>query len=133
MAGVAGLVLAGALHVSAGVTAAAGDHQIREAAEQAIRINPFLTAFDHVVVDMDGGYIRLRGSVERRHRREAVASAVARLAGGRGVRNEIEVQLSSPADEWLRRRLFESIYYGDVLAPITSLGGRFRSSWTNSA
>lgn len=115
--GVAGLVLAGALQVSAGEIAQAGDDQIRRAAERAIRTNPFLTVFDHVVVDVDGGYVRLRGSVERRHRREAVAAGVVRLPGVVGVRNEIEVQSSSPADESLRRRLFESIYYGDVLAP----------------
>lgn len=115
--GVAGLVLAGALQVSAGEIAQAGDDQIRRAAERAIRTNPFLTVFDHVVVDVDGGYVRLRGSVERRHRREAVAAGVVRLPGVVGVRNEIEVQSSSPADESLRRQLFESIYYGDVLAP----------------
>ena len=114
--GVAGLVLAGALHVSAGEIGRAGDNQIRRAAEQAIRINPFLTVFDHVVVDVDGGYVQLRGSVERRHRREAVAAGVARLPGVLGVRNEIDVQSSSPADESLRRRLFESIYYGRVFA-----------------
>ncbi len=115
--GVAGLVLAGALHVFAGVIGEAGDDQIRRAAEQAIRSNPFLTVFDHVVVDVDGGYVQLRGSVERRHRREAIAARVARLPGVLGVRNEIDVQSSSPADDSLRRRLFESIYYGGVLAP----------------
>ena len=116
LAGVAGLVLAGGLARLRGRDRGGGRRPDRKAAEQAIRINPFLTAFDHVVVDVDGGYIRLHGSVERRHRREAVATAVARLAGVLGVRNEIELQSSSPADEWLRRRLFESIYYGGVLA-----------------
>ncbi len=114
---VAGLVLAGVVPVSAGEIGQAGDGQIRRAAERAIRINPFLTVFDHVVVDVDGGYVQLRGSVERRHRREAAAAGVARLPGVLGVRNEIEVQSSSPVDESLRRRLFESIYYGGVLAP----------------
>ena len=52
LAGVAGLVLAGALQVSADVTAAAGDDQIREAAEQVIRINPVLTAFENVEVPL---------------------------------------------------------------------------------
>ena len=113
---VAGLVLAGALHISAGEIGQAGDDQLRRAAERAVRTNPFLTVFDHVVVDVDGGYVYLRGSVERRHRREAVAAGVARLPGVVGVRNEIGVQSASPADGSLRRRLFESIYYGGVLA-----------------
>ena len=114
--GVAGWVLAGALQVSAGETQQAGDDQLRRAAERAIRTNAFLTVFDHVVVDVDGGYVQLRGSVERRYRREAAAAGVARVPGVVGVRNEIEVQSSSPADESLRRRLFERIYYSGVLA-----------------
>jgi osmotically-inducible protein OsmY len=114
--GFGGLMLAGALHMSAGEIGQAGDDQIRRAAERAVRTNPFLTVFDHVIVDVDGGYVQLRGSVERRHRREAVAAVVARLPGVVGLRNEIDVQSSSPADVSLRRRLFESIYYGGVLA-----------------
>jgi osmotically-inducible protein OsmY len=114
---VAVLVLAGAPHISAGVIGETCDDQIRRAAEQAIRINPFLTVFDHVVVDVNGGHVRVLGSVERRHRREAVAAGVARLPGVLDVRNEIDVQSQSPADQSLRRRLFESIYYGHVLAP----------------
>ena len=117
LAAVGGLVLAGAVHVSASPIGQAGDDQIRRAAEQAIRTNPFLTVFDHVVVDVDGGYVQLRGSVERPHRREAAAAGVARLPGVLGVRNEIAVQSSSPADASLRRRLFERIYYSGVLAP----------------
>ena len=113
---VAGLVLAGALHLSAGEIGQPSDDQLRRAAERAVRTNPLLTVFDHVVVDVDGGYVYLRGSVERRHRREAVTAGVARLPGVVGVRTEIEVQSSSPADGSLRRRLFESIYYGGVLA-----------------
>jgi BON domain len=114
--GLAGLVLAGALHVSADEIGQAGDDQIRRAAERAVRTSPFLTVFDHVVVDVEGGYVQLRGSVERAHRREAVAAGVARLPGVVGVRNAIDVQSSSPTDDSLRRRLFESIYYGGVLA-----------------
>ena len=116
LAGVGGLVLAGAVHVSASEIGQPGDDQIRRAAERAIRTNPFLTVFDHVVVDVEGGYVQLRGSVEWPHRREAAAAGVARLQGVLGVRNEIDVQSSSPADVSLRRRLFESIYYGGVLA-----------------
>ena len=40
--GVVGLVLAGALHVYAGEIGQAGDEQIREAAERAIRIESIL-------------------------------------------------------------------------------------------
>ena len=110
--GVAGLVLAGALHVSAGEIGQTGDDHLRRAAEEAVRTNPFLGVFDYVSVDVDGGHVRLRGSVEQRLRREAAAARIAQLPGVLDVRNEIDVQSSAPEDVSLRRRLFERLYYG---------------------
>ena len=109
---IAGLVLTSALHVSASDIAPAGDEHLRLTAEEAVRTNPFLGVFDHVVVEVDGGHVRLSGSVEQRQRRELAATSVARLAGVLEVRNDIEVQSSAPEDVMLRRRLFERLYYG---------------------
>ena len=106
---IAGLVLTSALHVSA------SDEQLRRAAEQAVRNNPFLGVFDHVLVEVDGGHVRLLGSVEQRQRREMAAASVARLSGVLEVRNDIEVQSSAPEDVMLRRRLFERLYYGGAI------------------
>ena len=109
---VAGLVLVGSLRVSAGEIGQAGDDHLRRAAEEAVRTNPFLGVFDYVSVDVDGGRVRLRGSVEQRLRREKAAARIAQLPGVLEVRNEIEVQSSAPGDVSLRRRLFETLYYG---------------------
>ena len=109
---IAGLVLTSALHVSASDIAQAGDEQLRLAAEEAVRTNPFLGVFDYVVVEVDGGHVRLSGSVEQRQRREIAAASLARVAGVLEVRNDIEVQSSTPEDVMLRRRLFERLYYG---------------------
>lgn len=113
--GIAGLVLAGSLHVSADEIGQAEDEQLRRAAQESIRTNPYLGVFDQVPVDVDDGRVRLWGSVEQRCRREAAAARVARLAGVLEVRNEIEVQSSSPEDVMLRRRLFERLYYGGAV------------------
>ena len=115
MFGVAGLVLAGTLHASAGEIGSAGDAALRRAAEAAVRTNPYLGVFDHVVVDVEGGRIRLSGSVEQRHRRDAAANRVAQLPGVLEIQNDIEVQSSAPEDVSLRRRLFESFYFGGAI------------------
>ena len=106
----AGLVLAGTLHASAGEIGQAADAALRRAAEAAIRTNPHLGVFDHVLADVEGGRVRLSGSVEQRDRREAAADRVAQLPGVREVQNDIQVQSSAPGDVALRRRLFESLY-----------------------
>ena len=109
---VAGLVLAGTLHASADEIGQAGDAALRRAAEAAIRTNPYLGVFDHVLVDVVSGRVRLSGSVEQRDRREAAAARVAQLPGVLDVLNDIEVQPSAPGDVALRQRLFESLYGG---------------------
>lgn len=112
MVALAGLALAGALQISAAEVRQTGDDHLRRAAEEAVRTNPFLGVFDHVTVEVEGGRVRLQGSVEQRHRREAAAARVARLSGVLEVRNDIVVQSSSTEDVMLRRRLFERLYYG---------------------
>ena len=109
---IAGLVLVGALQASADDIQQSGDDQLRRAAEEAVRTNPFLGVFDQVLVEVHGGQLRLSGSVEQRCRREKAAASVARLSGVLEVQNDIEVQSSAPEDVMLRRRLFERIYYG---------------------
>ena len=114
--GIAGmLMMTGTLHAFAGEIAAAGDEKLRRAAEEAVRTDPFLGVFDQVFVEVEGGHLRLSGSVEQACRREAAAARVARLSGVLDVRNDIEVQSSAPADVMLRRRLFERLYYGGVI------------------
>lgn len=109
---IAGLVLVGALQAAADDIQQSGDDQLRRAAKEAVRTNPFLGVFDHVLVEVNGGQVRLWGSVEQRCRREKAAASVARLAGVLEVRNDIEVQSSAPEDVMLRRRVFERLYYG---------------------
>jgi osmotically-inducible protein OsmY len=93
-------------------TAGAADDQLRRSAEEAVRTSGYLGVFDYVVVEVNGGYVRLRGSVEQRHRGEKVAGEVAALTGLVEVSNDVQVQTSAPADVQLRRRLFERLYYG---------------------
>lgn len=113
---VAGLALAGALRLSAAHVGDASDAPLRRAVEEAVRTDPFLGVFDHVSADVHGGRVWLRGSVEQRQRREAAAVRIARLTGVVEVFNEIEVQSAAPQDVWLRRRLFERLYYGSAIA-----------------
>jgi osmotically-inducible protein OsmY len=107
----AGLVLAGALHASA-AEPSAGDVRLRRAVEDAVRTNPYLGVFDHVVADVQDGRVHLQGSVELPHRRQAAAARVAKLPGVLEVTNDIQVQSAAPADRQRRRRLFERLYYG---------------------
>jgi hypothetical protein len=108
----AGLALAGTLRVSAAETGTVEDEPLRRAAQEAVRTDPYLGVFDFVFVDVEGGRVVLRGSVEQRHRRERAAARIAALPGVLEVRNEIEVQSSASDDVSLRRRLFELLYYG---------------------
>jgi osmotically-inducible protein OsmY len=105
------LVLVGALPASAGEPSA-GDVRLRHAVEDAVRTNPYLGVFDHVVADVQGGRVHLQGSVELPHRRQAAAARIAKLPGVLGVTNDIEVQSAASDDRQLRRRLFEQLYYG---------------------
>jgi osmotically-inducible protein OsmY len=114
--GIAGLVLAGALQAYSGEFATS-DTELRRAAEDSLRTNPYLGVFDHVLVDIHNGRVRLQGSVELPHRRQAAAARVAKLPGVIEVWNDIEVQSSAPADVQLRRRLFERLYYGGGIEP----------------
>lgn len=114
---VAGLALVGTLRLSAAQIGDAGDARLRRVVQEGVRTDPFLGVFDHVFADVDGGRVWLRGSVEQRQRREAAAVRIARLTGVLEVFNEIEVQSAAPEDVWLRRRLFERLYYGGAIAP----------------
>jgi hypothetical protein len=109
---VVGLALAGAVQAAAAGIPQADDDPLRRAAQAVVRTSAHLGVFDHVVADVDGGRVWLRGSVEWRQRGESVAAQVAALPGIVEVVNEIEVQSSAPEDVRLRRLLFERIYYG---------------------
>jgi hypothetical protein len=109
---VVGLALAGAVRASAaGIPRANGD-PLRRAAEKTVRTSAYLGVFDYVVVDVDDGRVRLRGSVEQRERGKRTAEQVAALPGVIEVVNEIRVQSGAPEDVQLRRRLFERLFYG---------------------
>jgi osmotically-inducible protein OsmY len=109
---VIGLALAGAVQASAAGIPQADDDQLRRASEEAVRTSPYLGVFDYVIVDVDGGRVWLRGSVEWRQRGEKTAAQVAALPGVVEVVKEIQVQSWAPEDVRLRRRLFERLYYG---------------------
>jgi osmotically-inducible protein OsmY len=109
---VVGLAVAGAVRASAdGIPRPNGDPRPR-AAEKTVRTSVYLGVFDYVVVDVDDGRVRLRGSVEQRGRGKRAAEQVAALPGVVEVVNEIRVQSGAPEDVQLRRRLFERLYYG---------------------
>jgi hypothetical protein len=109
---VVGLALAGAVQATAAGIPQADDFPLRCAAQAVVRTSAHLGVFDHVVADVDGGRVWLRGSVEQRQRGKSMAAQVAALPGIVEVVNEIEVQSSAPEDVRLRRALFQRIYYG---------------------
>jgi hypothetical protein len=109
---VVGLALGGVVRAAAaGIPQADGD-PLRRAAEETVRRSAYLGVFDYVVVDVDNGRVRLRGSVEQRARGRRTAEQVAALPGVVEVIDEIRVQSGAPQDVQLRRRLFERLYYG---------------------
>jgi hypothetical protein len=104
LAGIAGATAAGAPQTD--------DEPLRCVAEETIRTSAYLGVFDYVVVEVDGGRVRLSGSVEQRARGTRAAEQVAALPGVVEVIDEIRVQSGAPEDVQLRRSLFERLYYG---------------------
>jgi len=103
------------LTLSASASETGRDAALRQAAEEALRSNPYLGVFDYVTVEVDGGYVRLGGFVEQKLRREAAAARIAQLPGVEEISNEITVQSQAASDVKLRRRLYEKIYYGGAM------------------
>lgn len=112
---VVGLAVAGAVRASAADIPRANGDPLRRAAEETVRTSGYLGVFDFVVVDVNDGRVRLRGSVEQRERGKRAADQVAALPGVVEVVDEIRVQSGAPEDVQLRRRLFARLYYGGVI------------------
>jgi osmotically-inducible protein OsmY len=72
-----------------------GDRQIAEAAVRVLRWNRLLP--DDIEVEVDHGFVTLRGEVDWRYQRDAAKRAVRYLVGVTGVANQI--QIKSDADE----------------------------------
>lgn len=90
------------------------DPVILKAAERAILGYVRYDVFDSVGVGVENGVVTLTGSVRDPDRRSDLERRVARLAGVREVKNQIEVQSASLYDEQLRHQLARAIY-GDLL------------------
>lgn len=86
------------------------DVELRKDAEKAVLNYPRYEVWDAVGLDVAGGVATLRGWVLQPWRSSDIEERVARVAGLRGVKNEIQVQSFSSLDDRLRRELYARIY-----------------------
>ena len=86
------------------------DVEIRKAAQDAILGYPSLTVFDSIELGVADGVVLLQGSVNQPYRKRDIQARVARLAGVKKIRNEIQVQSVSLFDDQIRRQLARAIY-----------------------
>ncbi len=89
------------------------DAELAADVRRAILDYPDTTVFDNYAFSVERGVVTLLGSVQRPHRKAAVARRVARVEGVRGVDNRIEVQPPSSFDDEVRLKLARAIYGGD--------------------
>jgi osmotically-inducible protein OsmY len=94
------------------VSSAAGQGQddLSARAQAAMRKTPSLSIFDDVSVAARDGIVTVRGCVTTTQKRDEVASAIAKLPGGREVANDLHVLPASEPDARLRVRLAQAIY-----------------------
>ena len=81
----------------------------RDVSSQVLRYTQF-TIFDSVHANVDNGTVTLTGKVTMPYKRNDLEKRVARVAGVREVRNEIEVLPVSIYDDELRYRIARAIY-----------------------
>lgn len=80
-----------------------------DVSSQVLRYTQF-TIFDSVHANVDNGTVTLTGKVTMPYKRNDLEKRVARVAGVREVRNEIEVLPVSIYDDELRYRIARAIY-----------------------
>ena len=106
------LVAAGSAMASTDQTPAAGDNdaQIAQKVVHEIRMYPRYTIFDNVNVKVHDGEVDLVGQVSQPFKKADMGRLAQRVAGVRGVANEIEVLPTSLFDDRLRLQVARSIY-----------------------
>ena len=122
MAACATWLLAGAVQAAEPTS----DQQLVGEVRRALQGYVHLTVFDDVRFQVEGGQVRLLGSVNEPYRRTDLEKRVARVPGVTGVQNDLAVQPVSIMDNETRLRLYRRIYgslefahYGSgALAPI---------------
>ena len=82
---------------------------VKDVANEVLTYTRF-TVFDDVSIGVDGGVVTLTGKVTQPYKASDIERRVARLAGVRQVRNEIQVLPLSPFDDSLRFQLARVIY-----------------------
>lgn len=106
-------VLAGCALLLAGTARAAepvSDQELVGQVLRSIQRYPELTVFDDVRFQVQGGEVRLVGSVYKAYRRTDLEQRVAKLPGVTGVQNDLIVQPVSISDDQTRVRLYRRIY-----------------------
>ena len=86
------------------------DERLIRDIRRALIMLPFYTVFDNLTFKVDGGTVTLEGQVTRPVLRTDAARVVQRTEGVDKVINNIEVLPPSPADDRIRRAVFQSIY-----------------------
>jgi osmotically-inducible protein OsmY len=89
------------------------DSQIRKDVVDQILRYPWYTVFDSIEAGVDHGVVLLRGSVNQPYRKTDIEKRVARIAGVKDVKSEIQVQGVSSFDDRLRHELYYRIYGDD--------------------
>ncbi len=106
MAGCATLLLAGAAQAAEPTS----DQQLVSEVRRALQGYVHLTVFDDVRFQVEGGQVRLLGSVNQPYRRGDLEKRVAKLPGVKEVQNDLAVQPVSIVDNETRLRLYRRIY-----------------------
>jgi osmotically-inducible protein OsmY len=89
------------------------DALIGAAARKSILGYVRYSVFDSVGLQVSDGVVTLTGSVLTPDRKRDIEERVARLAGVREVRNQVQVQSFSSFDEALRLQIYRAIYGSD--------------------
>jgi osmotically-inducible protein OsmY len=106
MAGCAALLRAGVAQAAD----PASDQQLVQEVRRALQGYVHLTVFDDVRFQVEGGQVRLLGSVNQPYRRTDLEKRVARVPGVKEVQNDLAVQPVSIVDDETRLRLYRRIY-----------------------
>lgn len=86
------------------------EKELIEDIRKAVLTYPNFTVFDDMQFELDGGAVRLQGSVRAPYRKSDIEARVARVPGITAIKNEIVVQPVSFFDDRLRAQLFRAIY-----------------------
>ena len=76
---------------------------------------PFYSVWDNITYQVNGDEVTLMGSVYRPSMKTSVENVVKDVEGVRTIKNEIEVQPTSPNDDRIRRAVYQAIYGNTAL------------------